>query len=327
MTHLLLTLDYNKQQFIATMTMKINEEYKIQTAFRSKLAVLKHLLLDQEESSYILDHYADKDALSNEQLQDIQSLVNRNKDELTRLLIKNINDFISGKYLKEVKNPELIKYSFEYQRNNFINKIADYIKQYGLKIPLHFEDDASLFGENIARITFIETLIALEFEGLIAIISLREGMSKPHEDTSGRADFWSLQTGYSKNSFTAFPVPIANIQLTKKLIGLIEPHLSYQAHKIHFKGKEIFIADGFQDSLCRVLMKNIKMMKKEWSWDEVLDERKGKEDYGANGWRKVYGAGREVNKKVAMETGIKDLLIVRKNTIFVNPKYLPYPEK
>lgn len=309
------------------MTMKINDEYKNQVLFRSRLVVLKHLLLNQEEPSYILGHYIDKHELSEEQYRDIQSLVNKDKDELTKLLGKNIKDFIAGRYLSKTTSSELIRYSYEHQKDNFINKIADYIKQYGLKIPLHFEDDASLFGENIARITFIETLIALEFEGLITIISLREGMSKSHEDTPGRADFWSLATGYSKNSFTAFPVPIANIRLTKKLIGLIEPHLSYQAHKIHFKGKDIFIADGFQDSLCRVLMKNAKMMKKEWSWDEVLDERKGKEDYGTNGWRKVYGAGREVNKKVAVETGIKDLLIVRKNTIFVNPKYLPYPEK
>ena len=68
-----------------------------------------------------------------------------------------------------------------------------------------------------------------------------------------------------------------------------------------------------------------KAMEKEWSWDEVLEKWGGNYEKKEN-WRKVYNAGSEVNKKVAIETGIKDLFIVRKKTIFVNPKYLPLPK-
>ena len=223
------------------MTMKIDEEYKTYTAFVTKLAVIKQLLLNQEEPSYILERYTQKHLLSEEQFQGIQSLVNKDKNELIRLLDKSIKDFMAGRHLDKITNPELIKYSYKYQKDNFINKIADYIKQYGLKIPLHFEEDASLFGENTTRITFIETLIALESEGFISIVSIREGTSKPHEIITADAGVWSLTKDENRSGFTVYPVPIATIQLTRKLISLIEPRLSYTPHKLSFKGKVIFI--------------------------------------------------------------------------------------
>ena len=62
-------------------------------------------------------------------------------------------------------------------------------------------------------------------------------------------------------------------------------------------------------------------MNREWSWDELLDKWGGGYEE-KNQWRIVYNAGREVNKKVAIETGVKDLFIVKKQTIKLNPKYL-----
>ena len=306
------------------MTMKIDEEYKTYTAFVTKLAVIKQLLLNQEEPSYILERYTQKHLLSEEQFQGIQSLVNKDKNELIRLLDKSIKDFMAGRHLDKITNPELIKYAYKYQKDNFINKIADYIKQYGLKIPLHFEEDASLFGENTTRITFIETLIALESEGFISIVSLREGVSKPHEIITADAGVWALTKDENRSGFTVYPVPIATIQLTGKLISLIEPRLSYTPHKLSFKGKVIFIPEGDQDTLCRVILRNKNAMKREWSWDEVL-EKSGERNIDTSMWRRVYNAGREINKKVAIETTIKDLLDVRKQTISVNTKYLPFP--
>jgi hypothetical protein len=98
--------------------------------------------------------------------------------------------------------------------------------------------------------------------------------------------------------------------------------LSYASHKLSFKGKEIFIPGGDQDDLCQVLFKNKTALKREWSWDEITEKWGG--DPNDNNWRKVYNAGREINKKVAIETGIKDLLDVNKKTIRVNPKFLPF---
>lgn len=60
---------------------------------------------------------------------------------------------------------------------------------------------------------------------------------------------------------------------------------------------------------------------KEWTWDEMLEKWGGNYEDKDN-WRKVYNAGREVNIKVASETAIKDLLLVKKLTVAINPKYL-----
>lgn len=316
----MLTLDYNKHQFIATMTMKINDEYKHQIAFSAKLVILKQLLLHQDKQSKILENYTGQYSLDDKQIQEMRSLLGKNDVELNKLLNQSINDFISGKHLKDVKTPELIKYSYEYQKNNFISRIADYMKQYGLKIPLHFEDDALLFGENIAKIAFVETLTALEFEGLISILSLKEGVSKPHENTY---QGWEIPSvGSSRSNYITFQVPTATIQLKKKLINLIEPNLSYESYRLSFKGKEIPIPEGDQDALCRVLFKDKKSMSKHWSYDQILEAWGGNyEDKDA--WRKVYNAGREINKKVALSTTINDLIGVKTRTTFINPKYLP----
>jgi len=100
------------------------------------------------------------------------------------------------------------------------------------------------------------------------------------------------------------------------------PSYNETSYTIWFKDKDIPIPpNSNQNSLCKVIFKNKSSLRKEWSWDEMLEKWGGSyEDKEA--WRKVYNAGREVNKKVAIETGVKDFLIVKKLTIAVNPNYL-----
>ncbi len=91
---------------------------------------------------------------------------------------------------------------------------------------------------------------------------------------------------------------------------------------ISLKGKNIEIPqDTNQELLCKVILRNRKAMIKKWSWDEAVEE------WGDNpdevGWRKVYTAGRAINEKVAIETGIKNLLIVKTKFVQLNPKILP----
>jgi len=94
------------------------------------------------------------------------------------------------------------------------------------------------------------------------------------------------------------------------------------SHTISFKNKEIPIPpNSNQSSLCKVVFKNTRSLQKEWSWDEMLEEWGGSFE-GKDLWRKVYNAGREVNKKIAIETGIKDFFIAKKLTIALNPKHL-----
>ncbi len=94
------------------------------------------------------------------------------------------------------------------------------------------------------------------------------------------------------------------------------------SHKIRFAGVDIAIPYNCdQDSLCRTLLKDEAAMSREWSWDEIL-EGWGETSFGKESWRRIYNAGREINQKVASETTVKDLLLVRKFSIAVNPRFM-----
>lgn len=100
------------------------------------------------------------------------------------------------------------------------------------------------------------------------------------------------------------------------------PSYDPQTSAISFSGKTVPIPTNTnQSELCKVIFENKTSVNREWSWDELLDKWGGGYD-DMDQWRIVYNAGREVNKKVAIETGVKDLLIVKKQTIKLNPKYL-----
>ena len=100
------------------------------------------------------------------------------------------------------------------------------------------------------------------------------------------------------------------------------PTYDLQSSTISFSDKTIPIPTNTnQSELCKVIFENKTSVNREWSWDELLVKwGGGYED--TDKWRVVYNAGREVNKKVAIETGVKDLFIVKKQTIKLNPKYL-----
>lgn len=98
------------------------------------------------------------------------------------------------------------------------------------------------------------------------------------------------------------------------------PTYNLLSHKIFFAGVEIKIPyNSDQNMLCKTLFANKASLHKEWSWDEVLE--KWNDPSPNKGWRTIYNAGREINNKVSSETTIKDLLLVKKLTIAVNPRY------
>ena len=94
------------------------------------------------------------------------------------------------------------------------------------------------------------------------------------------------------------------------------------SHKIRFAGVDIAIPyNSDQDALCRTLLKDKRTMSREWSWDEIM-EKWGEASFGKDSWRRIYNAGREINQKVAGETTVKDLLLVRKLSVAVNPRFM-----
>lgn len=100
---------------------------------------------------------------------------------------------------------------------------------------------------------------------------------------------------------------------------------------LKFADKEILIdktADSNQHSFCKTLFKDMTSMRQIWNWDEMLESWGDDPDgFNKQSWRKVYNAAIEVNNKVAIETGIKDLLDFTTKTTCVNLSYLKKPRK
>jgi len=95
---------------------------------------------------------------------------------------------------------------------------------------------------------------------------------------------------------------------------------------IFFGGKKIdFNKAQNQRYLLKILFKNVR---KNWHYDEIA----GDSDWDETGidvwlenkpaWKKFYSAGDDINKAVAVETGIKDFIIKNTKEIRINPKYL-----
>lgn len=102
---------------------------------------------------------------------------------------------------------------------------------------------------------------------------------------------------------------------------------TYNAQKgeLDIEDKKVrFKKDSFRAKLLELLLKDDKSRKKEWSWDEVIEEieeTKGKEATIENK-KKFYPACDGLSKFIAQKIGINDLLIFNKSIVQVNPKYL-----
>lgn len=76
--------------------------------------------------------------------------------------------------------PVVNYYSYYYQKNHFIKSIPRYLEECGSdEINLFEERNEKLFGEDDNRATFLETMLALEREGLVSIINMGIADSKP----------------------------------------------------------------------------------------------------------------------------------------------------
>jgi len=96
--------------------------------------------------------------------------------------------------------------------------------------------------------------------------------------------------------------------------------------KLDIEGKKVkFKKDSFRAKLLELLLKDDESRKKEWSWDEVIDEIQGTEDSPSlrkENKKKFYPACDGLSKHIAQKIGVNDLLLYNKSTVQVNPKYL-----
>ncbi|MCS6956684.1 MAG: hypothetical protein NZM02_02455 [Patescibacteria group bacterium] len=90
------------------------------------------------------------------------------------------------------------------------------------------------------------------------------------------------------------------------------------------KEKVFFKKESFRAKLLELLTKNEKNIKKNWSWDEIIEEIEGILDETKQKEQKnrVYETGRDINEYIASKTGIRDFLLVNTQNIQINPIYL-----
>lgn len=103
--------------------------------------------------------------------------------------------------------------------------------------------------------------------------------------------------------------------------------LSYdpKTGKLDIQDKPVKLTkDSFRAKLLELILKDEKSKKKEWSWDEVIEEIEGITDTDElkEKKNKFYSACDGLTKFIAQKTGINDLLIFTKSTVQLNPKYL-----
>jgi len=103
--------------------------------------------------------------------------------------------------------------------------------------------------------------------------------------------------------------------------------VTYNAQKgeLDIEGKKVKLnKDSFRTKLLELLLKDDKSRKKEWSWDEIIEEIEDTKDKEATteNKKKFYPACDGLSKFIAQKIGVNDLLIFNKSTVQINSKYL-----
>jgi hypothetical protein len=145
--------------------------------------------------------------------------------------------------------------------------------------------------------------------------------------TKGQVTSFKNSLDRIMDSFPKVPEPFNAIDLTKiKLKNQIDTDISYDENRglLMLRGESIkFTVDRKIADVLKTIFSE--SLSKEWSWDEIIENwEEEKSDYGTPGGAQVmiYNTGKNINKRVAAETGNKSFLIVTYKKMKINPKYL-----
>lgn len=131
---------------------------------------------------------------------------------------------------------------------------------------------------------------------------------------------WELEQESKQAYLTDLHIQLLEAQLAIAK-GAQAPQYDINTGVIKFMGKEIEIPLNTNlEMVARAVLKNSTNMKRKWSWDEIVQaNREFPENFTA---RQIYNASRSINDKVAIETQVKDFLIVKTKSLQLNPKFL-----
>lgn len=188
-------------------------------------------------------------------------------------------------------------FNYENNKSHLIKILDSNIKKYGNTFLINYE----VLAQCLSEFRYLETLIA--FELLENYLEIKKLYFKKKE-------LYCLLT-VKERLIKKLGVNIKTENITNKA-SFREGVLSINGANIDYKRKEN------QSCLLATLFKH---PKNNYFYIDVTDDW-GEEFEKGKGWRKVYTAGDEINKSVAIETGIKDFIIKDTKKIQINPKYI-----
>lgn len=140
---------------------------------------------------------------------------------------------------------------------------------------------------------------------------------KPLEIIKRDDDLFHIQQLHNNlmEKLSEMEIKALNNMLNKKISG---KNISFKNGILHFQNKELnFDKRPIQKDLLNTLFKKPKY---KWTNDEIW------EDWGENDLKpktlKFYTASDEINKTIALDTGIRNFLIKSTKQIQINPKYI-----
>jgi hypothetical protein len=151
-----------------------------------------------------------------------------------------------------------------------------------------------------------------DFE-VVKILKFLELNKKIRINKWGDEAFWKVD-------FINTPITIESLVSNAKSPKQSKPKVStkFKDGTLYFEDKQFnFNRKQIQKDLLNTLFKKPKY---NWSNDEIWEDW-GEEDF-KNKTLKFYTASDEINKMIALETGVRDFLIKGTKQVQINPKYL-----
>ncbi|HQF37164.1 MAG TPA: hypothetical protein PLL26_06020 [Candidatus Dojkabacteria bacterium] len=234
-------------------------------------------------------------------------------------------DFIDG---DEIPPYDLPCEHIKYNENNSerTSSIIDYLAEYNKLTGIEKE---SIWYYYYTLQEFRNLYIGDKFSpffypsGIVRRFTREEDIKKIKNSEYDKLKF------YTTNRLVTF-LEILNLKLEILIDEII---LCHKAHKIDvyydyslstlcFKDQIIPMRQNTtEDAVCRAIFSNPEKTFKKWEVEDIV-EAIGEHEVDIKQKQKIRSACRRINDKMAKETTIKDLFIITKYTIQINPKYL-----
>jgi hypothetical protein len=198
--------------------------------------------------------------------------------------------------------------------------LKDYQPDYALTSRLYFTKQIENFYAHLNTLPLVGNTVNIPFTVLgnkdfevVKILKFLELNKRIRINKWNDEAFWKVD-------FIDTPITIESLVSNTKSPRQSKPRVStkFKDGTLYFEDKQFnFNRKQIQKDLLNTLFKKPKY---NWSNDEIWEDW-GEEDF-KNKTLKFYTASDEINKMIALETGVRDFLIKGTKQVQINPKYI-----